>query len=143
MEAAANWRAPTVPEGEILLHDEPGRVLDQDSYRVCYSAYHYRLTQAGKGGRLMLRVKHGGGEECQGLGYPNPQNLAAFAALDSNGRFILFHMLRTAGADGAKHAAASVRHEYAQAFTDGRLRKRKERGVNRVKVWIEPAASAA
>ena len=143
METAANWRAPAVPEGEILLHDEPGRVLDQGSHRVCYSAYHYRLTQAGKGGRLMLRVKHGGGEECQDIGYPNPQNLAAFAALDSDARFILFHMLRTASDDGAKRAAARVRQEYAQAFTDGRLRKRKERGANRVRVWIEPATNAA
>jgi len=138
-----NWRAPSVPEGEVVLYDEPGRVLQHDRWKVCYSAFHYRLTQAGQGGRLMLRVKHGGGEECTDLGFPNPQNLAAFAALDSDGRFILFHMLRSVHDDGAALAASKTRREYAQAFADGRLKKRKVRGQAEVRVWIEPERSAA
>ena len=39
-----NWRAPSVPEGEVVLYDEPGRVLQQDRWKVCYSAFHYRLS---------------------------------------------------------------------------------------------------
>jgi len=138
-----NWRAPSVPEGEVVLYDEPGRVLQQDRWKVCYSAFHYRLTQAGQGGRLMLRVRHGGGEEYTDLGYPNPQNLAAFAALDSDGRFILFHMLRSVHDDGATLAASKTRRVYVQAFTDGRLKKRKVRGQAEVRVWIEPERSTA
>lgn len=136
MDTDNAWRAPTVPDDETLLYLEPGRVLQQERHRVCYSAYWYSLSQCRRG-RLLLRVKHGAGEECLDLGYSNPQKLAAFAALDSDSRYMMFHTLRSVGDESAKTAASKMRHEYAKAFVDGRLRKRKQRGANEVKVWID------
>lgn len=140
---ADNWRAPALPENETLIFDEPGRVLLHDGRNVCYRAFHYRLT-AGQFGGLTLRVKHGGGEESQTLALSVPDILLPLLrALASDGRFLLFHTLRQQRADGLKEAAARTAGAYRQAFVDGRLRKRKERGANRVKVWIEPAAATA
>ena len=138
MNADNAWRAPTVPDDETLLYLEPGRVLQQGRDRVDYGSFWYSLSL--RLGRLLLRVKHGAGEECHDLGYENPQKLAAFAALDSDSRFMMFHTIRGLGEESAKMAASKMRHDYAKAFVDGRLRKRKQRGANEVKVWIDAAA---
>lgn len=36
-----------------------------------------------------------------------------------------------------QNAARSTAHEYRTAFAEGRLKKRKRRGADAVKVWIE------
>lgn len=41
---------------------------------------------------------------------------------------------------GKGHATDAVTTKYKQAFVDGRLKKRKNRGEETFKVWIEPAA---
>jgi len=143
-----DWRAPTVPEDETILFDEPGRVLthrrtpDSKGTPVCYSAYHYQVTKP-EYGQCVLRVKHGAGEESVLIGYPGEPIIHALAALDSDARFAVLHALREQRNEGTQDGRNAVRAEYAQAFVDGRLKKRKVRGEARVRVWVEPKARAA
>lgn len=133
-----DWRAPQVPDGEVLLFDEPGRVLDLKSdggnFDVCYSAYHFRVTK--RHGIATLRVRHGGGEESWRLGGAMDR---ALAEMDSDTRFFALHAIMDAHHEAWKRACEYMSNQYRQAFVDGRLKKRKLRGQAAVKVWIESA----
>lgn len=143
-----NWRAPTVPERDTLVFDEPGRVLHHHTAHrgkqaVCYSSFWYRVTRDNVTGALTLRVKHGGGEQSQPLGHDGDPLVCALASMVSDDRFRVLHEMRTQREDGMRLAEAKVCHEYRQAHADGRLKKRKVRGQSAVKVWIEPANAGA
>jgi len=134
------WRAPSVPRGETILFDEPGRVWDRKSaggnYDVCYRAYHFRVTKCD--GISTLRVKHGGGEEAWRLGSAMEH---ALATMSSDARFFVLHAIMCAHHESARREREFTAHEYREAFVEGRLRKRKVRGQAQVKVWIEPRAA--
>lgn len=133
-------RAPSVPEGETILHDEPGRVLQlkpESNCDVCFRAYHFRVTKWH--GSVILRVRHGGGDESFRLSCAMQRTLAN---MDSDTRYFTLHAIMDAHHDGSRGAAATTSQRYNQAFVDGRLKKRKQRGGNSVKVWIEPAPRA-
>ncbi|HET6725864.1 MAG TPA: hypothetical protein VFH85_07660 [Gammaproteobacteria bacterium] len=138
------WRMPTVPEGDTVLFNEPGRVLDRKTdggnTDVCYSAHCFMVT-AGKYGPAMLRVRHGAGEESWRIGWACDPIMEALGMLDSNARFFMLHSMMRAHHESAERTAARVGGKYLQAFADGRLKKRKLRGRNEIKVWIEGAQS--
>jgi hypothetical protein len=134
------WRAPKVPDDERVIFSEPGRVLDLKSeggnYDVCYRAFSYTVTVGKYDHPYTLRSRSGLGDRTQRI----PKEAAKLlAVLDSDARFFLCHALREAYDDGAKAEGARVDLQYRQAFVDGRLKKRKLRGQDRAKVWIEPA----
>lgn len=134
------WRAPDVPEDEAIVSDEPGRVLEMGKHRVCYSAYHYRVTRA-DGAFYTLRVKHGGGEESIRLSHGFKYVAVALEKLTSDERFLALHELRDVRRKADRDAEDRTAGVFRSAFADGRLKKRKLRGQASVKVWIEPAAA--
>lgn len=140
-----DWRAPTVPEGQTLVFDEPGRVMDRRTNGggsdVCYRSYWFRVTRWHSA--LILRIKHGGGEESQPLGYVEDAIHTILHALDSDARFFVLWELYDARKEGAKQAAARTAASYSQAFVDGRLKKRKRRGTSTYDVWIEAKQETA
>ena len=144
-----DWRLPIVPEGHIVLFTEPGRVLDQKSkggnYDVCYRAYSYRVTADRPDGlaTVTLRVKHGGGEESLRLCYAKDPIVTALGALSSDDRYFMLHALREQASNAAKDAQQRVDRTWRQAAADKRIRTRKVRNENQVKVWIEAAPVAA
>ena len=125
------WRAPALREGEELLFDEPGRILNN----VDFSSHYFRVV--GGIGPLVLRVKHGAGEQSLVLGYAYRGIKEALAQLDSDGRYSLLYALHQTNRDTTENVAAATAFKYKQAFADGRLKKRKVRGQPEVKVWIE------
>lgn len=127
---AEPWRAPSLEEGDSLIFDECGRVLDN----TCYRSHYFRMV---KNGNLnFIIVKHGGGQERHQVGYSNRLG-QALVKLDSDARYFMLHTLYRAIKD-AKHAASmETAREYTQAFVDGRLRKRKLPARHRTRVWIE------
>lgn len=138
----ADWRAPTVPEGDAILFDEPGRVLvlkPAGNYDVCYRSYWFRVTR-GQFGRPTLRVKHGGGEESWSL----PDELVkVLAVLDSDARFFVLHAFMDAHKSSARTARESEAGKWRQAAADKRIKTRKLPRQGVVKVWIEPGPAIA
>lgn len=134
------WRAPTLAEGDELLFCEHGRIVYRDEERLpgrgtdCRSHW-FRIVK--NGGRFALLVKHGGGEQRVELGYNYRNQAAIFGSLPTDARYWLMWILLEVHNDAARAAVANTSETYKQAFADGRLKKRKNRGQASCKVWIE------
>lgn len=136
-------RRPTIPEDEAIIFDEPGRVLPPlkgDHGGTCCRSHHFVVTRP-RFGRPTLRVKHGGGEESWPLGW-DQRAVDGLDKLPSDERYRLLWVIMDAHKDSARQAAEQTARRYEQAFVDGRLKKRKRRGSDRYKVWIESAPPA-
>ena len=63
------WRAPAVQADETLLYCEHGRILHRTGPNgVDYRSHWFRIVKQTDGGKFLLLVKHGGGEERIELG---------------------------------------------------------------------------
>lgn len=125
--------APTLRDGDELLHDEPGRCGGLD----CHS-HHFRLVKCY--GSYDVLVQHGGGDERFSLGVVGQRLVPSFDALDSNGRFWLMHTLYSIRASTQRETGEKVAQFWRKAAVEKRIKTRKLRGKGQVKVWIEPAA---
>lgn len=108
-----------------------------------YESHTFFLHEERKGdGRLSaayLSVRHGAGREGWRIALHLYNALEALVAAGKEREaFLLCWGLVEAIRTSAAAARHETRTEYAQAFVDGRLRKRKRRGQNIYKVWIEP-----
>jgi hypothetical protein len=130
--------APALLDGETLVYDEPGRCGGIDAH-----SHHFRLVRDRYAIGHSIRVRHGGGEECIGLGCTAEQFIPNLAALDSNARFWWMYLLYSAHQDGARHAERATDHKWRLAAAEKRIRTRKMPGRGMVKVWIEPPAQPA
>jgi hypothetical protein len=88
-------------------------------------------------GQLLLRVRHGGGEETAELGYRHKHVAEALRVLDSDTRFLLLHQILRVHQKARATGVEQTTERYHRAFAEGRLKKRKRRGTTEVKVWIE------
>lgn len=138
---AETWRAPTIKNGEVVRLDEPGRVYQFTNYAVTYQSYYLRVVGLEFGG-MELRVRHGAGEERYRLGTLDKRAVEALNKLDSDDRYSVLFTMYDAIKKAVSNAAADTSKEYRTAFVQGRLKKRKGRGQDSVKVWVEPAVTA-
>jgi hypothetical protein len=132
-----DWRRPSLPDGEVVVFDEPGRVLPdaRTGGGTCCRSHHFVVSTAATGGMPMLRVRHGGGQRCWPLSW-DPRLIEALAALDSDQRFRMLWTLAAAHEESYRKGAAESAERYEAAFVQGRLRKRKIRGTGRYRVTI-------
>jgi hypothetical protein len=114
---------PQLNDGDVLLFDEPGRCGGMDSH-----CHHYRLVKYA--GSTQLLVRHGGGTERLHVSLPRG---FSFNCVDSNTRYWLLNAIYHAANDARRKAA-----QHRQAFAEGRLKKRRLRKQDTVKIWIEP-----
>jgi len=128
---AEEWRQPKEHDGDTVLYSECGRVLD----RVDYRSHWFKLVNGQYGGYALL-VKHGGGEERVQLGY-NKRIAAPFFNMDSDARYLLLYQFLSIYHDAKRAAEDATAKLYRTAFAEDRLKKRKQRGQDAVKVWIE------
>lgn len=135
-------RAPEIEAGEIEIYSEHGRDLpcrdDRRTYGVCFCSHWFKIVQEPHGGRYALLVKHGGGAERIRLGYESCGGIVtAMAGMDSDTRYLMMHDLHKLYRETKSITAAEEATKWRSAFVFGRLKKRKVRGSNSVKVWIE------
>jgi hypothetical protein len=126
--------APELQEGDVLLYDEPGRCGGLDHH-----AHHFRVVKAYSS--LFLLVRHGGGDERIRM-FPHNGLVKTFDALDSTARYWILSTLHAAHRDGAEAARTAEAATWRKAAAEGRLKTKKQRGRDAVKVWIEPALFA-
>lgn len=120
---------PTLADGDVLIFDEPGRCGGSDSH-----SHHFCVVLRRSG--LTLLVRHGGGDESHRLRDRNGSVLASLKSLDSNGRYWLLHTIHYATKDAEDATSEKVSGTWRRAAAEKRIKTRKERGGNRVKVWI-------
>jgi hypothetical protein len=123
---------PTLEDGDALLVDAPGRCGGLDAH-----SHHFRLVRNGSLVFPKLLVRHGGGEERFRISLPN---VDALLALDPDAQYWILHAIYYAHSDADREAAQRTSDRYIRAFASGKLRKRKVRGCDAVKVWIEEPA---
>lgn len=146
---AEAWRAPTLAEGDTLLYSECGRIIKAGTYGhgnngIDYRSHYFTVVKSANLGGCWLLVKHGSGGERIKLDYSASRAAQFFEPLDSNARYLLMHMLFNLHKHAGQAATDATAREYQQAFASGMLKKRKQRGGDSVKVWIErPLVKAA
>jgi hypothetical protein len=131
---AEEWRQPVAQDTDTVLYSECGRILNNVDFR----SHSFKLVKHGGLGYSLL-VRHGAGDERVFLGFAYRGIEAIFKSLDSDSRYLLLNTLLNVKHDAERAARENTAKEYRQAFVDGRLKKRKQRGQGSVKVWIEPA----
>lgn len=121
------WRAPDNGDDKVVI-ELPGRVVAN----TCHRSHYFRVCESG-----MVYVRHGAGQESFHLGYDAHVLIGVLErATDDEQYLIIRRIYETRSAD-KRAAAAKTEAEIFKAFSDGRLRKRKQRGSDKVKVWIE------
>lgn len=122
--------APDLREGDTLLADLPGRCGGSDSH-----SYHYRLVKSYGG--LSLLVRHGGGDErIHYLAGPLEQVLTT---MDSTSLYWLLNAIYHAYSDGRREGQSKTAETWRKAAAEKRIKTRKQRGGDGVKVWVESA----
>jgi hypothetical protein len=124
---------PSLDDGDILIHDEPGRCGGIDSH-----SHHFRVVIGRQGGFALL-VRHGGGDERIDLGQRHGVN--ALMQLDSNARYWLLQCLYHVLSDSMRTAANERETLWRKAAAEKRIKTRKTRGG--VRVWIAERLSSA
>lgn len=130
---AEPWRAPDIRETDRLLLDECGRILDRTDFR----SHYFRVVAEHLGGAYLL-VKHGGGQELIRMDYDAKRIDRLFAGIaDSDDRYRMLYVIYRVHSEAIAMGTARTKTEYVNAFVNGSLKKRKQRGGSQVKVWIE------
>lgn len=123
---------PDLGEHDQLLYDEPGRCGGLDAH-----CHHYRIVT--NFSSLFLLVRHGGGDERVRLS-GTPTFRDTLAALDSTARYWMLHVIFHAHSDGTHKGHNTEAQRWRIAAAEKRIKTRKARTTNTVKVWIEPSA---
>jgi hypothetical protein len=122
-------KPPELKEDETLLYDEPGRCGGLDSH-----SFHYRLVS--RFSSVYLVVRHGGGDERFRLSSTTTL-LETLTAMGSTARYWVFNALYHAHSYAKREGREGEAMRWRQAAAEKRIRTRKNRGENTVKVWIE------
>ena len=129
---------PALQDGDALLYDLPGRCGGCDSHHL-----HMRIVK--RFGSLLLLAQSGLGYKS--LSLHSGKGLAiALESMDNNAAYWTCAAIYTAYRDGHADAAVSVGATWRRAAAEDRIKTRKRRGQDAVKVWIEdpkPASAAA
>jgi hypothetical protein len=117
---------PSLNDNDQLLRDEPGRCGGLDSH-----SHHYCLVKSY--GSLVLLVRHGGGDERLHLSGPLATVLDH---LDSTDCYWALNAIYHAYSDGKRSGSETTANYWRKAAVEKRIKTRKERGSNNVRVWI-------
>ena len=139
-------RAPAVKTDDLIMYDEPGRIIYRTAENkpgdgVDYRSHWYRMIKP-RFGPWTLLVRHGGGDERVELGYDYNNFPAIFDPLTPDARYLLMNQLMLTYRAGADDGRAKTNARYKTAFAEGRLKKRKLPNQQAFKIWIEEPTNA-
>ncbi len=128
---AEAWRQPSIEDGDTIIYNECGRVLDN----ICMRSYWLLIVKAQYGGYQLI-VKHGGGQERFRVDHSD-MIIRALQSLDSDSLYIIMFDLLKAHTNGLRTGREETEGLFKQAFVNGDLKKRKFPKQGITKVWIE------
>ena len=134
-------RAPAVKTDDLIMYDEPGRIIYRTAEKkpgdgTDYRSHWYRIIKP-RFGPWTLLVRHGGGDERVELGYDYNNFPAIFDPLTSDARYLLMNQLKLTHRAGQDEGRTKTADRYKTAFAEGRLKKRKLPRQQAYKIWIE------
>jgi len=121
---------PELEEGDTLVKDLPGRCGGIDSH-----SFDFRLVRVPIYG-LQLLVHHGGGSERINLHAYKPSG-SIIEALSDSDCYWLMQTLYHVQSDAARDAQSKEAHRWQKAAACKRIKTRKQRGGDSIRVWIE------
>lgn len=128
----------TLPRSEVVLFDEPGRIIREGTAGATdYRSHSFTVAQP-EFGQLILRVEHGAGVEEIPFGYPSDLIHAAFSGMTSDQRFRFLAEIFWQFRKAREIAVERCNAEWTQAAGEGRIQTRKVRGQNAVRVRLLP-----
>lgn len=136
---AEPWRAPTLGKDDVALFSEHGRVIHPKAGRTAVDFRSHWLILVKNIIFYALLVKHGGGEErivINGFAIENGL-VPTLESADSDTRYLLLYALYSTHQKATRLSAEKTASLYRKAFAEGRLKKRKQRNSETVKVWID------
>lgn len=131
-----SWRKPSIPDGATEIFSEHGRIIREGQSNGCDYRSHWLVVFKHTLGPVVLRVRHGGGEESFSLGWQCAALLSALAPLDSDQRYEALYTVYKLAREYEDKAEYETRKKYEFAFIQGRLKKRKRN--NRYYVEVVP-----
>ena len=117
---------PFLENHDTLIRDEPGRCGGIDSH-----CHHYRLVKSFSS--LMLLVRNGTGDHRLHLSGPLESVLAR---LDSTDCYWVLNAIYHGYSEGKQSGSEKTAHNWRTAAAEKRIKIRKQRGSNTVRVWI-------
>lgn len=119
---------PDIGQNDSLIFDEPGRCGGIDShahhYRVVFDGYTFYLVISGA---ETIRVRLANGKAV----------VAALQQLDSNGRYWLLNAISHTAIDYDFKGYETANKLWQRAAVEKRIRTRKIRNSDKVRVWVE------
>lgn len=114
---------------------------------TCYGAYSIQIGRdkgAGERGSLYILMSHGAGREVWRIPdfYDGGDLKAHILAMPERLQYALLMTLYKMGSESRRQAEQETRRELYEAFVDGRIKKRKQRGSNTYRVSVEDKAPA-
>ena len=128
-------KAPELDGSELLVYNVPGPVIRGQNHDVTYESYNLSLVSHYS--TYLLLVRHGGGQERIELGTTGRYLKDILPKLPEVEAFSVLFTIYKAYSKGKMVAASETESKYRLAFAEGRLKKRKIRGQDRCKIWIE------
>lgn len=117
--------------GNNVLLEEKGRVIGE----VDYNCYTLKLVR--DMGFHHLYVTHGAGEEKISLIHVKEQVIKNILNMDPDTRFLTLFAFYDIAKSEFQKGFNKAEVIYQRAAAEGRLKTRKVRGENRVRVWVE------
>jgi hypothetical protein len=129
--------APGIKDGETIVFDEEGRCAPQinGSGGTDFHSHHYRVFKSLCGGHRFA-VRHGAGDESFNM-YEHTRVVEILASMQSDARFLMLHALFGQRRDGLTIGNDTANSTWTRAAVEKRIRTRKARGQDAVKVWID------
>ena len=123
--------------GNNVLLEEKGRVIGEVDYNSFtlklvrdMGFYHHK-------GFCRLYVSHGAGEERISLTHVKEQVIETILNMEPDTRFLALFAFYDIAKSEFQKGFNEAEVTYQRAAAEGRLKTRKVRGKNRVKVWVE------
>lgn len=128
-------KQPTLGEHETLIYNAPGPIIKGTNHDVTYQSFNLSLVQYYS--TYLLLIRHGSGQERIELGTTSRFLKDILPKLSEVEAFSVLFTVYKAYRKGKDVAASETATQYREAFASGRLKKRKIRGQDRCKIWIE------
>jgi hypothetical protein len=142
-EAFDGFDVIAAPLGDFDAMARDSRVFTRASgNRVTYASHAIKLARGDRQGDLFILMQHGGGREVLRVPefYDGGALVAAILAMPERLQYALLYSIWNTAANARREAQDQTRAEYAQAFVDGRLKKRRRN--HRIFVDVLPASPA-
>lgn len=125
---------PETANSQELIINIQGPVIQGENHSVTYESYNLSVVKDYN--LYYLLVRHGGGQEKIRLSTAIKTMLGALQKMTDVEAFSVLFSIYDAHKRSARESADKTARHWLKAATENRIKRRKVRNQNRIKVWI-------